>query len=376
MFQVTKRIGAVASVSRQRPCCAHFWGARSFCMGYTDFERALLNAWHRVHKQCRDDPGKLAEILRRRGMATYTRPLRSWSLVLRACDSRIDDNNSMGLVRIDRAEIRRLCSPVKIDEPVTFETAAQMFGVNRTTVSRWADPPDSGLGWYQNVQWQIEEASDMKWPPSTYRVTGNRLMLDYFLNRADRKRSKARVWTPNYYGLDPGGEVWSGDWAQTRAGLADRVSKRFVQQLQRVDRRLGGLTSSVPTGMRVRSRVFQWVCPREDGGCGRLVYKLFLPMPWWTMTRVFGDLSGIEGGVGSGCEAGFDPGAEAPYARFLCLRCSGLVYESAERGSSSGVRKDGSRRRVNVRDRLVKRQSGGVLRGRDVLMVYECDEKT
>lgn len=341
------------------PCCAHFSAIRSFGMGYSDFDRALLNAWHRAHQQLKDDPTKLDAVLRRREMSTYTRPLRSWSLVLRACDSRIDDNNSMGLVRIDGARIRKLCSLVKIDEPVLLDDAARLFGVNRTTVSRWADPVDSELTWYQDVQRQVRECSDMKWPPSTFHVEGKRLMLEHFVNRANVKRSTTRVWTPSFYGLDPGGEVWSGDWSETRAGLADRVSDGFEQQLQRVDRKLGGLTSMVSTGMRVRSRVFQWVCPAEEGGCGRLVYKLFLPMPWWTMERVFGQEAGGE--------QGRDPGAEAPGARFLCLRCAGLVYESAELGSTPGRRKDGSRRRVNVFDRLVKRHSGGVLQGRYVL---------
>jgi hypothetical protein len=341
-------------------------------MGYTDFDIALLNAWDREHAKAKADPSRLQKVLQRRQMATYTRPLRSWSLVLRACDSRIDDNNSMGLVRIDRAAIRRLCSPVKIDEPVSLDEAARLFGVNRTTVSRWADPVDSGLTWYQDVQGQIEAMSDMKWPPSTYCVDGKRLMLEYFLNRADRKRSQARVWTPGFYGIDPGGEVWSGDWGETRAGLADRVSEGFVQQLQRVDRRLGSAERASArgssralgkpnTGAQAPSaRVFQWLCPEIDGGCGRRVYKLYLPMPWWTMQRVFGDAAGSEQGV--------DPGAEAPSARFLCLKCAGLVYESAELGSSPGIRKGGTRRRVNVLDRLIKRQSGGVLRGGDVFV--------
>ena len=83
-------------------------------------------------------------------------------------------------------------------------------------------------------------------------------------------------------------------------------------------------------------------------------------MPWWTMVRVFGDVGGMEEGV--------DPRAEARYACFLCLRCAGLIYESAELGATPGWRKGGSRRRVDVLDRLVKRLSGGVLRRREVLI--------
>lgn len=338
-------------------------------MGYSEFDRALLNAWHRAHQQCKDDPKKLAAILRRRGMATYTRPLRSWSLVLRANDKRIDDNHSMGLVRMDGARIKALCTPVVIPYPgVSLDTAARLFGVNRTTVSRWANPPrvkdgpraKKPMTWWQDVQRQMlaYKIDPIPYPPSTFGVKGGRLMLEHFVNRANVKRSVTRVWTPKYFGLDPGGEVWSGDWGETRKDLADRVSEGFVQQLQRVDRKLGGLTCGVPTGFRVRSRVWQWVCPAVDGGCDRLVYKVYLPMPWWTMLRVFGDVAGLEQGA--------DPGAEASSARFLCLRCAGLVYESAELGSSPGIRKGGTRRRVNVFDRLVKRQSGGVLRGHDV----------
>jgi len=327
-------------------------------MGYTEFDIALLNAWDREHAKCKDDPARLHEILRRRAMSTYTRPLRSWSLVLRACDTRIDDNNSMGLVRMDGARIRQLCSPVKIASPVSFETAARLFGVNRTTVSRWADPADSGRSWYQEVQGQIEAMSDLKWPPSTYRVTGKRLMLEYFLNRADRKRSKARVWTPGFYGLDPGGEVYAADWGSLRTGLAQKVDPSFEQQLQRVDRRLCDASRSGGTGKRIRSRVFQWICPAYDGGCGRLVYKLYLPMPYWTLVDVY---------AGKFAHDAPPPRDEAVPAAFLCLRCAGLVYESSECTASPGTRKDGSRRRVNAMDRAIKRMSGGVLRGRDVL---------
>ena len=342
-------------------------------MGYDAFDRALLDAWYRAREKYRDDPAKLERILRRRSMSTYARPLRSWSLVLRANDKRIDDNNSMGLVRMDGASIRRFCSSVKIDDPgVTLDQAARDFGVNRTTVSRWADPVDSGLTWYQDVQRQIAEMSDMKWPASTFRVEGKRLMLEHFVNRANVRRSETRVWTPSFYGLDPGGEVWSADWGSLREGLAEKVGDGFVQQLQRVDRRLGeGRGASVdgvldgsqrpnPGAKAPSARVFQWVCPAFDGGCGRLVYKLYLPMPYWTLVKAFA-------GADGDCRPSADPPAEADSARFLCLRCAGLIYESAERGARPGRRRDGSRRRVDVRDRLVKRISGGVLVRGDLL---------
>ncbi|MEO0474522.1 MAG: hypothetical protein AAF085_00945 [Planctomycetota bacterium] len=328
-------------------------------MPYTDFDRAIMDAWYCAHQHAKGDPEKLKAILRRREMSTYTRPLRSFSLVLRANDSRIDDNSAFGNVRMDRARVRQLCSPVEIPYPgETLDEAARLFGVNRTTVSRWADPEDSGLTWWQDVQGQIEAMRDLRWPPSRYEVIGKRLMLEHYHNVANTKRSVTRVWTPSAHGLDPGGEVWSDElWAPTRAGLADQVDPAFVQQLQRVDRKLGaGQGAQVPS-KGPRSRVWQWVCPEADGGCGRLVYKLYLPMPVWTLLRVFGEQDELEPEV--------SPGAVAPKA-FLCQRCAGLIYESAERGSSPGRRNNGKRRRVDDRDRLVKRMSGGVLRGRDV----------
>lgn len=352
-------------------------------MGYTDFDRALLDAWYRARERCKDDPNQLKKVLERRGMSTYTRPLRSWSLVLRACDSRIEDDNTQGLVRIDGARIKELCSPVVIPYPgVSLDDAARLFGVNRTTVSRWANPPPEVQGkrkrqvsWYQDVQGQIEEMSDMKYPPSTFQVKGDRLMLEHFVNRANVKRSVTRVWTPRGDGLDPGGAVWSADWGSLRAGLADKIDPSFVQQLQRVDRKLGsaervsgealargasgGPYKPNPGAKAPSARVWQWVCPAVDGGCGRLVYKLYLPMPYATLVKMFGGCDSDESAVTSG--------SETPKA-FLCLRCAGLVYESAERSASPGVRGDGRRRRVSDADRFVKRLSGQVVGVRDVLM--------
>lgn len=322
-------------------------------MGYTEFDIALLNAWDRAHAQAKREPEKIQEILRRRAMATYTRPLRSWSLVLRANDKRIEDDSKQGLVRMDGARIKQLCSPVSLPFPgVSLDEAASRFGVNRTTISRWASPADSKWTWWQVVQRQMGEVLDLDYPPSVWRVRGRRLMLEHAVNRANSKRSETRVWTLGFYGLDPSGEVGSAKWGSLRVGLVDQVDASFVQQLCRVDRKLG---TRNPGDHAPCARVFQWVCPQADGGCGRRVYKLYLPMPTWSLARLFGCsdlLSGERGGWNR--------------MAFLCLRCAGLLYESSERTSSPGLRKDGSRRRVSVMDRVVKRMSGCVLRGSDV----------
>ena len=322
-------------------------------MGYTDLDRTLMSAWGRAFEKLKDEPEQLDRILRRRGMSTYARPLRSWSLVLRSNDKRIDDDNTQGFVRMDRAAILHLCSPVHIPYPgVSLDEAAHRFGVNRTTVSRWANPIDSSLTWWQEIQQQIRELGDTLYPPKTYRVRGQRLMLEHELNRANIKRSVTRVWTPTADGLDPGGEVWSADWGRLRSGLAQQVPLDFVQELQRLDRRLnrnGTPTSATP----IPSRVLQWVCPAADGGCGRRVYKLYLSMPTWTLWQALGGLE-MEKGVADSAMC------------FLCKSCAGLVYESSERTSTPGIRNNGQPRRLDVWDRFLKRISGGVLTRKDV----------
>lgn len=319
-----------------------------------------MSAWERVSARYRGDPAALDAALARFSGPTYARPLRSWALVLRANDKRIDDDNARGVVAVDRALVRTCCAPNVIRSPgVSLDAAARVFGVNRTTVARWASPADDGTGaastWWQAVkrQMQADGNGTRRGVSRQYRVRGRRLALSHFHNAANPKRSETRVWTPGFFGLDAGGEVWSGAWGELRAGLADRVPGHFEQRLERVDRRLGttGRCASPATRGKLRSRVWQWVCPEGDGGCGRLVYKLYLPMPNWTLLAALG---------------GVDEPVDRHGLAFRCLRCAGLIYESAERTSSPGVRRDGARRRVDVWDRFVKRVSGGVLTGREV----------
>ena len=93
------------------------------------------------------------------------------------------------------------------------------------------------------------------------------------------------------------------------------------------------------------------------GACGRRVYKLYLPMPAWTLVDAFAGKSAQASGV--------DPMRGAMSA-FLCLKCADLLYESAERTASPGVNPSGARRHVHASDRFIKRISGGVMGRRDV----------
>lgn len=356
-------------------------------MGYDEIDRALLDAWRQVQQGCPDDigPDAMRIAFENKGMATYARPLRSWALVLRADDKRIVDDDDAGSVTVDAELVRMCCGPVAIDYPgVPLDEAADLFGVNRTTVARWANPEGRrerqgkvedprGVGWakaaglegkkrkskgkgerltwWQDVQRQMEAAGDHPrfGRLRVVRVTGRRLMLEHEVNHANPKRGVTRVWTPTAEGLDPGGDVWSAEWGQARQGLAERLPEAFEQRLKRVERGLGG--GGVETPSALRSRVRQWGCPREQGGCGGLFYKLYLPLPTWSLLAVM---------------AGWRMPVEMHGLRFRCKGCAGLVYESAERSSSPGVLTSGERRRVDAWDRFVKRVSGGLLTRRCV----------
>ena len=65
-----------------------------------------------------------------------------------------------------------------------------------------------------------------------------------------------------------------------------------------------------------------------------------------------------------------DAEVETVGERFVCRKCAGLVYESAERTSRGGA----AGIRVDVWDRLVQRISGGVLRGREVVVTRAAEE--
>jgi hypothetical protein len=120
-----------------------------------------------------------------------------------------------------------------------------------------------------------------------------------------------------------------------RRGSIERVPDEFCQVLLR------GYRDCPPNGR------WQWRCPEAEGGCGRWVNKLFLPMRTWTMAMTLG----VE-----------EPRREELIAAkgFLCWKCAGLVYES-----TAASRKRGHHDAV-AWDQFIRRMSGGVLSGEEV----------
>jgi DNA-binding CsgD family transcriptional regulator len=113
------------------------------------FDLALANAYTRMAAQLRDDP---AEARRRasRFLLTVGRPIRAWSLCLRASDTRITESTAIihdrtaaasgrpHAITLTGETIRMMCAPVLIDWPgIDAGKAAALLGQSRRTIAGW-----------------------------------------------------------------------------------------------------------------------------------------------------------------------------------------------------------------------------------------------
>ncbi len=216
-----------------------------------DIDRALAEAWHRA--SIGDDEARRR--LQRYLGPTYQRPLRSWSLVLRAHDRRLPSGEVVNYEQFDvdgpdcavsritltGELIQSLCGPVTIPWPgVTINAAAKRFGVNRSTIHNWAKK--------------------------------GRIVMDVYPKRGGKinRCSEKRIWTRSP--LDPAGDVYAGPWGTIRQHLAQRVPKNFQQALLRTHRYLG---RNVMAFMR---------CPK----CDKWMKNLYWPQPIWTVGMASG----------------------------------------------------------------------------------------
>lgn len=304
---------------------ARFHDLHTISMNSTEI--ALFTAHARARDQMRTDPGLVERAARVQRRALYTNPLRSWSLVLRANDKRIDpeclspivgyhewDEDSpqcaIEAITLDAETVRKLCSPVMIPYPgVSIDEAAKRFGVNRTTIFRWSRREDVPL------------------------------VMNYYCKRngRDMHRAEKDVWTRSP--IDPAGQVWTPPWDEPGRDLTMSMPENFSQVLRRTHR---------PTSSRCFTRFLE--CPQ----CLKWCLKLYCPRRVWTIcdqTRRETEVSPHPNPL---------PGERGP-ERFLCRKCARLIYESAERTSTSAPG-----RPANIWDRYVKRATGCVVRGRDL----------
>ena len=283
-----------------------------------ELDHQLMRAWSRITPSLRDDPDEAIKRLKRALGPTLARPLRSWSLALRADDKRIDadehDTAGHECVILTADDVRALCAPVRLEYPgVSVNEAAHRLGVNKTTIYRRSHPHDIRIPRHKNAHTR-------------------QLWRDIYINDADRKRDAVCIWAPSP--VDPAGEVWSMPWGILRRHLAQWVAEDFAQRLLRRAHRCGG-----------RAVVRHWRCPT----CARASSKLYLPFPVWTLPAALAAPEIAE----QSCR----PMQE----RFTCRRCAGLIYESAERTA-----RPARHRHVNVWHRFIQRISAGLLQGHEV----------
>ncbi len=295
-----------------------------------DIDRALQVAFSRVWPELQNNPDELARRFAAHAGSTYSRPLRTWSLVSRSHDTRLDarckccvteymmwDDEgpecAVEALEVTGQVVRELCKPVYIDWPgVSIDEAAARFGVNRTTIHRWAK--------------------------------AGRIVMDLYPRGSHRNthRANKQIWTRSP--VDPAGDLLTGPWGTIQQGLVQRIPLDWTQVVERTHKCLG--TMSI-------MRFFR--CP----DCACWTTKLMLPCTIWTML----DAVGLRSTPPAAC--GFAP----PTDHFTCWRCANLKYESAERTSHPAPG-----RRVNTWHRFINRISAGVLRGRDVVINEQLED--
>ncbi len=289
-------------------------------MDKTDIEFGL------ALRELQNNPKTRAKQQRTAHQSTYTRPVRSWCLVLRANDTRIDTycqtevvqymqwdpdqaECAVKVVQLNAESVRGLCAPVMIAWPgVSLDRAARLFGVNRTTVHRW------GRG--------KQKCSQAQESLGFVRSEG-RVVIDSFCkgNGRDLHRAVKRVWTRSP--VDTAGDVWSGLWSSGNRDLTHRVPDEWLQAVRLTHRPLG--VRMVYVGLLQ--------CPK----CVRWCYKLYWPQRIWTVAHAVGVVA-------------LD---ETPVDGFMCRRCAKVLYESTERKS-----RPEPGRRVDIAQRFTRRALG------------------
>lgn len=267
-----------------------------------------------------------------------SKPLRSWSLCLRAGDRRwlpgvpheemrepppvavpreAQDAEALALTA---GEVRGMCAPIDIDRPgVPIAEAAERFGVAPLTIRRWID---RGLFVAEPIGVGTPSPYPTRFPTTHYTL----------------------VWTPS--GLDPAGEVWSPSWGARRRHMIDDLTDDFQQNLWRVRRPIGA-----------QGAQWQWLCP----ACGAMVFKVYLPMlPLDVRQHLHVPLK--PGGPPRGYYTLTDDAA-----RFVCRKCAGLVYESTELTS-----KDSAGKPCDWFDRFIQRMTRGALKAGD--LTFDLDD--
>lgn len=378
-----------------------------------ELDHNLLDAWNRVFEQCRNDPAEARRRYERvlpGGM--FDRPVRAWCVGLRASDTRLVQgigNRELGVggesqdlkrwmrgrplpmgseeddpigaqaaheIMMDGELIQQLGGPVSIPYPgVPLTEAAKMLGRDYGGMRRWL-PVGAGRSRVERDRLAQRGMSDGRLIWATFDEPGFPLKVRYEPpgKHGRRGRETPVVWSDQP--LDPGaarGMPPAKWWGSLWMSLAEKIPVGFEQVLERVPRFL-------PCQGEMRFRGWLWRCPglvqgvgsRESGigtsqstlplnspsastsvsPCGKLVPKLYAPLPVWTVGRAFGVTEGLQV---EGLAGEWLPGVMDRWAgrrRLACRTCW-------------QVRNGGSAERHGWNE-FVTHLSGGLLFGSDV----------
>lgn len=229
-------------------------------------------------------------------------------------------------VELDAYSLSDLGGPVKIPYPgVPLTEAAKLLGRDSSGMRHWI-PVGAGRSRVERDALAARGMSDGRLIWATFEKRGFPLKVRYEPagKYGQRGREVPVVWSE--HALDPGaakGLPPASWWGALWMSLADRIPDHFEQGLVRVPRFL-------PCKGRMRFRGWLWRCPGRleagkaaDGirglrdwalegeavdresdlrppmpsaamGCGRLVPKLYAPLPVWTVGRYYGIKEGLD----------------------------------------------------------------------------------
>ena len=303
------------------------------------------------------------------------KPLRSWSLALRAGDTRLIPGyhpaeshlhpeihtpipsvpaqiENPQLIPLTTPELRTLCSPITIPPPgIPINAAAKTLGRSPLSIRRLIK---AGHLSANPITTKTPSPYPRRFPTSHYTLVTTK------------------------FPIDPAGETWSPPWGAQRRRLIDQLPEDFQQTLLRVQRPIGA-----------QSRQWQWLCPT----CHQMVFKLYLPFPpldirpHLHLPRPTEPDSASPDRPVSGPDIFTQPDTSPPTSNhptphptepgpvvpdrpvhgpelpthFACRSCARLIYESTERTA-----KDGHGRPCNHFDRFIQRLSRAALKSRDL----------
>jgi hypothetical protein len=274
-------------------------------------DQLLFDAWHRISREIRAKRIRALKRSRRRMKGVLKHPMRETCLVIRASDTRINEQSAgidppgafdarmEHMVTIRGTLIREVTRPISMPWPgVTYHEAARRFGRDHKSIANWV----------RKGMFQVNRYPEFGFP------------------REGTRGRRPYIWTPSP--LDPNaircepphpvwGTLWQWQWEKMPEDYELTVPR--VPQF-RIHHR------------KTCFRGWYFICPgrlNHDGepvGCGRECAYLYAPQTLWTFGKAIGDESGFDmpdnsGLVGQWFPALHDTSRATGQRSFACRDC-------------------------------------------------------